>query len=267
MPVVDAEKLGTVLLVRLNRPEKLNAMTAETWVRLDAAWSMAEADEEIRVVVVTGNGKAFCSGADLGELIPLLTGARPPRNDYEQLVMDDPGVGQRAALLAGGLSKPVVAAINGDAIAGGCELVLGTDIRVIAAEARIGLQEARWGLCPLGGGTVRLAAQIPRSVAMHMLLTGDAISAHRACEVGLVSELVPRDGVLERALEIAERIAGNGPIAVRAIRRCVRDSAGLSDADALELEQRLGSPVLDTYDAREGPVAFLERRPPRFRGS
>jgi enoyl-CoA hydratase len=266
MAVVELERIGHVALITLNRPEVRNAISPEVMCRLDAAWGEVAADDAIRVAVVTGAGTAFCSGADLGRLIPLRTGARPAEDEFDRRVLDDPGLGDRAILRYSNLDKPVIAAINGDAVAGGCELVQGTDLRVVAEGARLGVQEVKWGLFPMGGSSVRLPAQLPYAVAMEWLLTGALVPAQRAYELGFVNRVVPVEQVLPEAMALADAIAANGPVAVRAIKSSVKACLGLPEAEALKLELTYGRPVFATEDAIEGPRAFIEKRSPNFVG-
>ena len=160
----------------------------------------------------------------------------------------------------------MIAAVNGAAAGGGNELVVACDLAVAAESATFGLTEARYGLFPLGGSTVRLQRQIPRTAAMDMLLTGRRIDARQALEWGLIGRVVPDGEALSAAREIAEQIAANGPVAVQAIKASVLAAADLSEADGLAQELALGQPVFATRDAREGPRAFAERRTPRFEG-
>ena len=266
MAVVEMERVGHVALITLNRPEVRNAIDPEVMCRLDEAWGEVGADDAIRVAVVTGAGTAFCSGADLGRLIPLRTGARAAEDDYDRRVLDDPGLGDRAILRYSKLDKPVIAAINGDAIAGGCELVQGTDLRVVAEGARLGVQEVKWGLFPMGGSSVRLPAQLPYAVAMEWLLTGALVPAQRAYDLGFVNRLVPTDQVVPEAMALADVIAANGPVAVRAIKASAKACLGRPEAEALKLELTYGGPVFATEDAVEGPRAFIEKRSPNFVG-
>ncbi len=267
MPVVDFELRGHVALVTINRPEARNAFDPEVLVRLAETWDRVGGDDDVRVAVITGAGDtAFSAGADLKRLIPLMTGARQPENEYDEKVAADPIIGRRALLRDHDAGKPVIAAVNGFAIAGGFELMIGTDLRVAADGARLGLQEAKWGLFPLGGSTVRLPRQIPYAVAMELLLTGDLIDAGRAYELGLVNRVVPQRDVLPVALEYARTLAENGPLAVQAIRHSVRAATGRPEDEALALETEIGWPVFQTEDAIEGPRAFAEKRRPQFKG-
>lgn len=261
------DKRDGIAILTLNRPEARNALDPETIVELAEAWQSFESDGEMRVAVVTGAGDAFCSGADLARLIPLMTGARAPETAADHKLRENPRLQQIALLRdVGFTSKPVIAAINGSAIAGGMELVLATDIRVAAETAVFALQEAKWGLFPLGGSTVRLPRQIPWAIAMEVLLTGDRMSAQQAAQHGLVNRVVPCDQVMPVALDLARKIAANGPLAVRAIKQSALACAGRPLAEGMEKEIEIGLPVFMTEDAREGPRAFKEKRRPNFRG-
>ncbi|HYB12507.1 MAG TPA: crotonase/enoyl-CoA hydratase family protein [Myxococcota bacterium] len=268
MSVVLFERRGSVALITLNRPEARNAVNPELAVRLAGAWEEVKGDPEIRAAVVTGAGdKSFCAGADLARLIPLFTGARAPEDEWDEALRKDPSISERALLREFDPEKPIIAAVTGFCIAGGMELLQATDVRVAAEDSKFGLQEPKWGLFPISGSTVRLPRQIPYAVAMEILLTGDLIDAARAYDIGLVNRVVPRGEVLKTALAIAQSVAENGPIAVRAIRRSVRATLGLPEKDALALEREFGMPVFQTDDAREGPRAFKEKRKPRFTGT
>lgn len=261
------EKRQHVALITINRPEAHNALSPEVVVRLAEAWETVAGDDEIRVAVVTGAGEtAFSSGADLALLIPLMTGARQAEDEWDEKVVGDPMLGMRALLRNFDPGKPIVAAVNGYALAGGMEFLQGTDIRVASQTAQFGLREAKWGLFPISGSTVRLPRQVPYAAAMEILLTGEMFDANRALELGLVNYVVPPAEVLPKAMEIASTIAANGPIAVRAIRQSVRSNLGLPEDKALEREMEIGMPVFATRDAREGPRAFKEKRTPNFEG-
>ena len=267
MPVVEVTRDDHVAVVTINRPERRNAFSPEVLVLLAATWEEVRADPEIRVAVITGaGGDAFSAGADLGLLIPLMTGARSPEDEFDEALIADPQLAERALLRTYDTGKPVVAAINGFAIAGGMELALACDLRIAADGARLGLQEAKWGLFPLGGATVRLPRQIPEAIAMEMLLTGDLLDARRGLEVGLINRVVPQRDVLGVATHYAQTIADNGPLAVQAIRRSAREAMGLPEAAGLVRERELGLPVFQTADAVEGPKAFMEKRRPEFTG-
>ena len=266
MAVVNYETRGHVAIVTLNRPEARNAISPEVAVRLADAWRAARDDDDVRVCIVTGIGSAFCAGADLGQLIPMMTGARKPENEWDERLVAEPGIPARALLRNFDTVKPVIAAINGHAIAGGMELVQGTDIRVACPEAKFGVQEAKWAVFPAGGSTVRLPVQLPFAKAMELLLTGDLISAAEAQSIGFLNYVVPADQVMAKAMEIAEKIAANGPLAVKAIRKSVRACLGKPEQEALRIESEISGPVFQTEDAREGPRAFMEKREPQYKG-
>ena len=264
--VVLFEQKHSVALITLNRPEARNALNPESLVRLAEAWQRVRDDESIRVAVITGSGPAFCAGMDLGSMIPLITGARPPQDEWDKALISDPSLTHRAILRNFDARKPVIAAINGFAVAGGMELVMGCDLRVASDTSRFGLQEVKWALFPGGGSTVRLPNQIPYARAMEMLLTGDLFEATDMLDYGFLNYAVPAAEVLDKSFELAEKIAGNGPVAVSAVRRSAREAIGVPEARALERESELSAPVYATQDAIEGPRAFMEKRTPVFKG-
>ncbi len=267
MTAVLYEKQGPIAHITLNRPDAQNAIDPETVVLLEQAWREVKDDDGVRVAVLAATGAgAFCAGADLKRLITLITGARGPEDAHDHALAADMGLPMRALLRNFDPGKPIVAAVTGSALAGGMELLQATDIRIASEDARFGLREAQWGLFPVGGSTVRLPRQIPYAAAMEILLTGEAIDARRAYELGLVNRVLPRDEVRAAALQVAERIAANGPLAVQAIRRSVRECLSLSISEGLDRELQLGMPVFASRDAREGPRAFKEKRAPRFEG-
>lgn len=264
MAVIDYEVKDHIALITLNRPEARNAINPEVSVRLADAFQDVKDDEEVRVAILTGTGSTFCAGADLGQLIPLMSGARKPENTWDERLISDPGTTGRALLRNFDIEKPVIAAINGHAIAGGMEIVQGTDIRVSVAEAKFGVQEVKWAIFPAGGSTVRLPVQIPYAKAMELLLTGDLITAAEALDFGFLNYVT--DDVVGKAMEIAQKIAANGPLAVKAIRRSVKECLGKPERDALKIETEISAPVFRTEDAREGPRAFMEKRQPVYKG-
>ena len=251
----------------LSRPEAHNAIDPETAIALLKAWKDYRDDKNCLCAILTGAGEhSFCTGLDLSTTIPILTNARPPKNDEEKILASDPDLVDKATLRNFELYKPVISAVNGFAIAAGMEILQATDIRIASENAKFGLQEAKWGLFPMGGATVRLPRSIPSAVAMELLLTGDLIDAHRAHDVGLVNRIVPQSEVAGVAVEYARAVAENGPLAVQAIRRSAREGIGLPEAEALDQEREIGLPVFATDDAREGPRAFIEKRAPKFTG-
>ncbi len=164
------------------------------------------------------------------------------------------------------MKKPLIAAVEGTAVAGGTEILQGTDIRIAGTSAKLGVAEAKWGLFPLGGSTVRLRRQIPYTLAMDLLLTGRHITAEEALRIGLIGRVVPDGQALPEARKVAEQIAANGPLAVQAIKRSVIETEGLPEKEALARELEIGWPILSTEDAKEGPRAFMEKRKPEFKG-
>lgn len=267
MSVFEIEVADHVALLRFNRPDVMNAMSPEVLVRMLAAWERVRDDAEIRVAIITGAGdRAFCSGADLGRLIPLLTGARSAEDDYDRALLADPTIPGRASLRDMDAGKPVIAAVNGYCLAGGMEFLQGTDIRVASSTAHFGLKEVQRGLIASGGSCARLARQVPFVHAMEILLTGETITAAKALEIGLINYVVEPEALLPKAFEIARRIAANGPLAVQITRTAIRECLGRPEAEAIAVEQRIAAPVWASEDAREGPLAFIEKRAPRFVG-
>ena len=222
MAAIEFEHSNHIATVTINRPEARNAMNPEVFVRLYDAFHEVESNNDIRVAIITGTGdKAFCAGADLGRLIPLMNGARQPEDEWDNRWVNE--VSKQSTYLMGrDTVKPVIAAINGHAIAGGMELVQGTDIRISVPEAKLGVQEVKWALFPAGGSTVRLPRQLPYAKAMELLLTGDLITAEEALNYGFLNYVVEPAELMNKAMQIAEKLAANGPIAVQAIRKSAR---------------------------------------------
>lgn len=249
---------GHVLVVTLNRPHARNALSPSMLATMRAAWDEVDRNDEIRACVLTGAGGYFCAGADL----KAMTEQHPSDTAHGQ----DMSVIE--ALLKGRrLSKPLIAAVEGPAVAGGTEILQATDIRVAGRSARFGVSEARWGLFPLGGSAVRLPRQIPYTVAAEMLLTGRKLTAQEAHQAGLIGHLVDDGEALPSALELARKVAANGPLAVRSILRTMRAAEGLPEADAFRIDAEIGMEVFASHDAREGPRAFAEKRSPEFSGN
>lgn len=268
MSVLGIERQGAVAIVTLNRPARHNALSPELICRLADLLEDLRADDAVRVVVLTGAGeRSFCSGGDLELTLPLLSGARAPQDDWDRRVLADRDVLFRASFKGWDFPKPVIAAINGHCLAGGFELMLGTDIRIAADHARFGLPEARHALIPFAGALARLARQMPQAVAAEMLMTGDQVAAERMAALGLINRVLPGAEVLPEALRMAERIAANGPVAVTEIKRVTQAAFGRTLDEGFALETEAMDRVMATNDAREGPRAFLERRPPVYRGS
>jgi enoyl-CoA hydratase/carnithine racemase len=249
------ERRGPALVVRLNRPEARNALTPGLLTGIGAAVLEAEADPEVRVLVLTGAGdRAFCAGMDLrafssGEAVGL---------------DDDAAAAAYQRLVQGRTALPVVGAANGTAIGGGLELLLGCDVIVASAQARFGFPEVKRGLFPAGGGTF-VGTRIPLVVALEMVLTGDLVDADRARQLGLVNTVVAAEEVLATALAYAVRIADNAPLGLAAAKELVR----LGVADPAQATARLAewqSTVFASDDAKEGAMAFVEKRKPVWKG-
>lgn len=265
-PALLIERDGFVATLTMNRPDARNALNPEMICRLADAWDMVDGDDDIRVAILTGSHGHFCAGADLDKLVSRSVRGLPPEDDWEQRIRDDYQLIFRGLLRSRRTIKPLIAAIEGSCIAGGVEILQATDIRVAGESAKLGVSEVRWGLFPQGGSTTRLPRQIPFTRAMEVLLTGDHYSAADALAMGLIGRVVEDGRALEVAREIAGRIADNGPVAVRNVKRAVLEADGLSEEAAREIEMRLGMEVFSTEDAKEGPRAFKEKRKPVFRG-
>ncbi|MBE9539003.1 MAG: enoyl-CoA hydratase/isomerase family protein [Proteobacteria bacterium] len=262
------EKLDNgVAILTMNRPARKNALSPEMLCRLVDAWEDFDRDSNMRVALLTGaqGVGAFCAGADLGLLVPLLTGSRGPENEWDERMVADPDILYRALQRNNPTYKPIIAAVNGFAIAGGTEFLQGTDIRIAVPGATFGLAEVKHGLAPGGGSLTRLARQMPYAKAMQILLTGDVIDADEALRIGFINEIVAEDQLMVRAREIADKIAGNGPLAVRACKEAVIRTNGLPLNEAYVIEDEIANRILATEDAVEGPRAFLEKRKPVFR--
>lgn len=268
MGVLLFEVEDGIATITINRPEARNALSPELLVKMRDAWRKVAADDAIRVAILTGAGsEAFCSGADLKRYIPLFTGARPPEDEFDRAVLDEPLLPGQATLRDFDPGKPVIAAINGFALAGGMEMLNGTDIRIASATAQLGVREVQRGLVAHGSTPTRLPRQIPYVHAMEMLLTGEMYSAEHMLRVGYVNYVVPPEELMPKARQIAARIAANGPIAVKLTRQMVKETLSIADeAQALAREVEIAMPVYKTYDALEGPRAFAEKRPPKFEG-
>lgn len=254
---VTVETRGYVMLITINRPEARNAVNAQVHEGVGDALHAADKDSEIRAVIVTGAGdKAFCAGADL---VALSRG--------ESLAPDDKTkqAWGFAGLITHPISKPMIGCVNGDALGGGLEITLACDLAVAVDTARFGLPEPKRGLFAAAGGVFRLADQLPKKIALEMILTGDPISATRALELGLVNALAPRDGLLDAAFALAERIAVNAPLSVQASKRMAQGivDGKVAREDAAWAQNRGESKLVFTSeDSREGPKAFAEKRAP-----
>ncbi len=261
------EKRDGVMTLVMNRPEARNALSPQMLVQLCAAWHEFRDTNDLRVAILTGAGETdFCAGGDLKLTMPLMTGARTPEDEWDHKILEQPGVFTDAILRGFELYKPVIAAVNGNALGGGTEMTNACDLRVASEHAVFGTPEARVGLLPGGGSISRLPRQIPWAKAMEMLLIGDHFSAQDALGMGLLNYVVPHDQLLAKAHELADKLASNGPVAVRKIKEGVIRGSGLSLPEALKIEDEVSVAVMTSKDAREGPKAFKEKRAPRFTG-
>jgi enoyl-CoA hydratase/carnithine racemase len=267
MPDLLFEKRAGIAYLTFNRPERRNAISPQMMLQLADAWLEIRDDPELRVAILTGAGsEAFCVGGDLQLLMPLFTGARKPADEWDERLLANLDRVSIALLKPFELYKPIIAAVNGYALAGGCELLSATDLRVASRTASFGLSEAQRGLVPGGGSMVRLARQVPHCKAMEILLLGDRMPAAEAHRIGLVNEVVEPEDVLSRAEAIAARLAKNGPLALRKIKEAVLRTSGLPLTRAYEIENECSAVVMASKDAREGPRAFMEKREPVFTG-
>jgi enoyl-CoA hydratase len=254
---LKSERRGAVQILTIDRPEARNSLNAEVITGLGLGLAEADADPEISAVVITGTGEqAFCAGMDLRGFVE----GAAARDEEEQLR----GRQAYSSFIRSGIGTPVIGAANGTAVAGGFELLTACDLIVASSEARFGLPEVKRALFPAGGG-VFLSRRIPLAVAMELTLIGDYIDARRALELGLVNRVSPPADVLASALDLADRVAANGPLAVTAIKRLVRAAANQPAEEVWAIQDELQPQVFGSEDAKEGAAAFLEKRPPVWR--
>lgn len=244
------EREGRILIMRINRPEVRNAVNGAMARAIAAAVDELEADDSLSVGIIAGTDEVFSSGMDLRGF---LSG-------------DLPSIKGRgfAGLVERPPTKPLIAAVEGYALAGGCEIAIASDIVIAGESASFGLPEAKRGLVPTGGGALKLANQLPYHVAMELLLSGEALSAERAFHFGFVNRIAPDGKALEVALEMAQVLANNGPLAMEAIKRIVRESPDWPLDEAPKKQRAIATPVFESSDAREGARAFTERRVPEW---
>ena len=254
---VAVNRSGAIVTIRINRPEARNAMNVAVMAGIGFGLLHAESDEQVRAVVLTGTGdRAFCAGMDLRAFV-----------EDDLTSGDDQKAGMEAfsVFIRGGFSTPVIGAANATAVAGGFELLMACDLIVASEDARFGIPEAKRGLFAAGGG-VFLPRRIPLAIALELGMTGDMIDAGRASELGLVNRVVPRGDVLRTAVELAERIAANGPLGVQATRRLMRAAASMTDEELWALQSEIQPGVFASEDAKEGARAFVEKRAPVWTG-
>jgi E-phenylitaconyl-CoA hydratase len=246
-----------VASIMLNRPERMNALDADHYRALSEAWVQVRDDDEIRVAIVTGAGdRAFSAGADLKSFIP-------SPEDLSAFWLT-----QRDQLLNRGLEvwKPVIAAVNGHCLGGGLTMMLATDLRLAVPEARFGLAEVKRGVIPGNGGSQRILHQVPHAIGMEMLLTGEPIDAETALRFGLINQVVAPEELIAEARRLAARVAANAPLAVQAAKELAIRSYDTDLSSGLRAEASILRLLQFTADAKEGPAAFAEKRPPRFEG-
>src|SRR5262245_11826430 len=251
------EKRDAIAYVTLNRPKVLNALNRATWEDLRAAFEDARNDQTIRGVILAGAGdKAFIAGADIGELAQVSALEAEESSRFGQQVLD----------LIENLGKPVVAAINGFALGGGCETAMACTIRIAAENAKFGQPEVKLGLLPGGGGTQRLPRLVGKGRALQLILSGEMINAQEAYRIGLVNEVVPAANLIPRAEAILRQIFANAPVAVKFSLEAVNKGLDTSQAAGLALEASFFGLCAATEDKKEGTQAFLQKRAPQFQG-
>jgi len=251
------EKKGAIAYVTLNRPRVLNALNQRTWENLRTAFEDARDDAQVRGVILTGAGdKAFIAGADISELAHVTAVEAQESSSFGQAVLD----------LIENLGKPVIAAVNGFALGGGCETAMACTIRVASENARFGQPEVKLGLIPGGGGTQRLPRLVGKGRALQLILSGETISAQEAYRIGLVNEVVPAAELITRAEAILKQIFSNAPLAVKFSLEAVNKGLETSQAEGLALEASFFGLCAGTEDKKEGTQAFLQKRAPQFQG-
>ena len=257
-----------IVTITIDRPEARNSLDLHHFSALAKAWKAFGEDPDAWVAIITGVGDAFCTGADLKTFIPQVTEFQKQIAAGE--VTEFEGVSLRdstdAVLRNAALYKPIVAAVNGHCVAGGMEMLGGTDIRVASEGASFGVMEPKRGLFAGGGTTVRLPRQLAFPAAMEFLLTAERFPASRALELGLLNEIVPADQLMAKARDWARRINANAPIAVQATKESVLRGLAVPMKEAFKIESELASRVFQTEDAKEGPKAFAEKRAPKWQG-
>lgn len=257
------ERDGHVLVITMNRPHRLNALSGAMLARMYDAMVAADDDDDVRAIILTGAGGNFSSGADLKAMAGD-AGDADPDIDVPARLAADPDLSWKALLRHYQPRKPLIAAVEGIAFAGGTELLQGTDIRVAGESARFAVSEVKRSLYPMAGSAVRLRRQIPYTIAAEVLLAGRELSAAEALQYGLIGHVVPDGQALVKSMEIAQQIAANGPLAVEAVLRTLRETEGMTEREALDHEFAYGWQVFQSEDSKEGPRAFAEKRTPVY---
>jgi enoyl-CoA hydratase len=255
---IIVETADRIAVVTINRPKVLNALDVPTLLELEAAFERVERNDDVRVIIITGAGeRAFVAGGDIADL-----NSRNGLAHYREFAEIVHRVFRKIEIC----DKPTIAAVNGYALGGGTELVLATDIRVLAENARLGLPEITLGLFPGAGGTQRIIRQVPPCRAKEIMFTGEQISATEAVAIGLANKVVPQQNVLAEARALAAKIAAKSPLVLKLLKRTLTNGADMPLSAALPYEQSMIGLVFDTNDAHEGCTAFLEKRAPAFAG-
>lgn len=248
---------GAIATLAINRPETLNALDLTTIQAMNAALDRVERDASVRVIVITGAGRAFVAGGDIADL-----NSRRGLAHYQEFAEDIHRLFRRIELL----DKPTIAAVNGFALGGGTELLLAMDLRILSDKARLGLPEIKLGLFPGAGGTQRIIRQLPLCRAKEIMFTGDMLTPDEAVSIGLANRVVPHDTLMAEARTMAERVAAGSPLVLKLLKRTLNDGADMPLSAALRHEQAMIGLVLDSDDAHEGCSAFLEKRSASFAG-
>ena len=250
MALVEVTKKNNIAVITMNRPEALNALNKAVFAEFEAALDDVEKDNDVYVVIITGAGRAFIAGADIGEMAPM--------NVAEGLAFSE--LGNRILLRVDLMEKPVIAAINGFALGGGCELSMSCDIRICSDNAMFGQPEVQLGITPGYGGTQRMARIIGTGPAMELIYTADTIDANRALEIGMVNHVVPADQLMDEAMKLAEKICKNAQKAIRASKLAIRRGMDCDISTAVSYEALAFATCFGTEDQKEGMQAFLEKR-------
>jgi enoyl-CoA hydratase len=252
------EREGPIMVVTINRPRVLNALSQVVLAELERAIDEAGSDDDVRVVIITGAGdRAFAAGADISELQALESGLEGHAHSHNA---------HRLLLKMVDLPKPIIMAVNGYALGGGCELAMAGDIILASENARLGQPEINLGIIPGFGGSIRLPRLVGRTKAMELILTGDYVDAQEALRIGLVNQVVPREELMPKARELATKIASKSPAAVKLAKHAVNEGLEIDLRSAADLEASYFGLAIATEDRKEGTSAFLEKRPPNFKG-